>query len=184
MSDLVGDSEGSMAGKTLKTLSETGGKIAATFQDIKITSNKVTDRQTSTFDGTADTLTTGTAVKAAIDALDVSNISGFGAGKTLATLTETDGKIAATFQDIEIVSAKVTDKQTTTFDGTAETLTTGKAVKAAIDALDATVTNSDAGVSVTVAQTDGVLTSVSVSAGLAGSTAAAAGLMYYETVEL
>lgn len=182
--DLVGDSEGSMAGKTLKTLSETDGKIAATFQDIKITSDKVTDRQTSTFDGTADTLTTGTAVKAAIDALDVSDISGFGAGKTLATLTETDGKIAATFQDIKIVSAKVTDKQTTTFDGTAETLTTGKAVKAAIDALDATVTNSNRGVSVTVTQTDGALASVSVTAGLAGSTADAAGLMYYETIDL
>jgi hypothetical protein len=34
---------------------------------------------------------------ALINNLDVSNISGFGKGKTLKTLTETDGKIAATF---------------------------------------------------------------------------------------
>ena len=186
VSDLVQDTEGNKAGKTLLTLSETDGKIAATFQDISIVSSQISDKM-STYDGTGTDKTkviTGEGVKAAIDTLDVSNISGFGKGKTLATLTETDGKIAATFQDIEIVSDKVTDKQTTTFDGTAETLTTGKAVKAAIDALDATVTNSDKGVSITVVQTDGVLTSASVSAGLAGSTSATAGLMYYETVDL
>lgn len=44
-----------------------------------------------------------------IGGLDVSNITGFGAGKTLKTLTETDGKIAATFQDISIPAAQVSD---------------------------------------------------------------------------
>lgn len=44
-----------------------------------------------------------------INELDVSNISGFGAGKTLKTLTETDGKIAATFQDIGITASQVSD---------------------------------------------------------------------------
>lgn len=43
-----------------------------------------------------------------IAALDVSNISGFGAGKTLATLTETDGKISATFQSIAIAPSQIT----------------------------------------------------------------------------
>lgn len=44
-----------------------------------------------------------------IGGLNVSNITGFGAGKTLKTLTETDGKIAATFQDISIPAAQVSD---------------------------------------------------------------------------
>ena len=44
----------------------------------------------------------GAGVAAALGTLDVNNISGFGAGKTLATLSETDGKIAATFQDITV----------------------------------------------------------------------------------
>lgn len=48
-------------------------------------------------------------VSAAIGALDVSNITGFGAGKTLSTLTETDGKISATFQDISIGVSQITD---------------------------------------------------------------------------
>jgi len=43
-----------------------------------------------------------------IAALDVSNISGFGAGKTLATLTETNGKISATFQSIAIAPSQIT----------------------------------------------------------------------------
>ena len=52
----------------------------------------------------------------AINALDVDNatsgtgnhITGFGKGKTLATLTETNGIISATFQDIEIAASKIT----------------------------------------------------------------------------
>lgn len=48
-------------------------------------------------------------VSAAIGALDVNNITGFGAGKTLSTLTETDGKISATFQDISIGVSQITD---------------------------------------------------------------------------
>ena len=45
-----------------------------------------------------------------IEALDVSNISGFGTTKTLATLTETDGKINATFQDITFPVTSVAGK--------------------------------------------------------------------------
>ena len=44
-----------------------------------------------------------------INALDVSTITGFGPGKTLSTLTETDGKISATFQDISIGKSQITD---------------------------------------------------------------------------
>lgn len=56
------------------------------------------------FDGTYNASTnkvaTQTTVSDAIEALDVSNISGFGTTKTLKTLTQTDGKISATFQSI------------------------------------------------------------------------------------
>ncbi len=48
-------------------------------------------------------------IKKAVEGLDVDDITGFGAGKTLATLTETDGKIAATFQDIAITESQITD---------------------------------------------------------------------------
>ena len=64
---------------------------------------------TSTYSSTGTAPVNGTAVAAAINALDVSNISGLGAGKTLATLTETDGKIAATFQNISITKSQVSD---------------------------------------------------------------------------
>ena len=49
------------------------------------------------------------AVRDLVDSLDVSDITGFGAGKTLATLTETDGKISATFQNISITKSQVSD---------------------------------------------------------------------------
>ena len=57
---------------------------------------------------------TFTELEDAIKALDVpasgtGAITGFGAGKTLASLTETDGKVNATFQDIDIVRSQVSD---------------------------------------------------------------------------
>lgn len=50
-----------------------------------------------------------TAITNAINALEVTDITGFGAGKTLASLTETNGKIAATFQDISITKSQISD---------------------------------------------------------------------------
>ena len=47
------------------------------------------------------------AISAEIGKLDVDDISGMGAGKTIATLTETDGKIAATFQEIKIEKTQI-----------------------------------------------------------------------------
>ena len=52
---------------------------------------------------------TVTTIDNRMGALDVSNITGFGAGKTLSTLTETDGKISATFQNISIGVSQITD---------------------------------------------------------------------------
>ena len=81
---------------------------------LTYTAQKIKDTNTTyTFDGTYNASTnkaaTVSTVTNAINALDVSNISGFGAGKTLKTLTETNGKIAATFQDISITKSQVTD---------------------------------------------------------------------------
>ena len=75
----------------------------------EITATKKTVTVDSTYSSTGTNPVNGKAVAAAIGTLDVNNISGFGAGKTLATLTEADGKIAATFQDIEITKSQVND---------------------------------------------------------------------------
>ena len=53
---------------------------------------------------------TALGVKNAIEFLDVHTITGFGADQTLQTLSEENGKIAATFQTINISSDKITDR--------------------------------------------------------------------------
>lgn len=73
---------------------------------LDINSTKVDSAYTVA--NTTNLATVGT-VKSAIEGLVVSDITGFGADKTLATLTETDGKIAATFQDIKITHTQVSD---------------------------------------------------------------------------
>ena len=69
-------------------------------------------------DGTVTTINVGNEVAAALAQLDVDNdatsavahhITGFGAGKTLASLTEVDGIIYATFQDISITTSQISD---------------------------------------------------------------------------
>lgn len=63
----------------------------------------------NTYSGTDTNPISGQGVKAAIDALDVTNITGFGADKTLSALSETDGKISASFQAIKIQESAVTN---------------------------------------------------------------------------
>lgn len=70
-----------------------------------------TTNKTITINGKSDA-DINSLITTKIGGLDVSNISGFGAGKTLKTLTETDGKIAATFQDISITASQVSDFNT------------------------------------------------------------------------
>lgn len=101
------------AGNTLTAFSQTDGKVSATFGAISITKSQVSDFPTiptitDTYSGTSSDGMSGKAVKSAIDALDVT-VSGVGAGKTLASLTETDGKIAATFQNISITKSQISD---------------------------------------------------------------------------
>lgn len=92
----------SISGKTITYTKADGTTGTLTTQDT-----------TYTFDGTynasSNKAATVSTVTNKIAALDVSDISGFGAGKTLATLTETDGKIAATFQNISITKSQVSD---------------------------------------------------------------------------
>lgn len=65
-----------------------------------------------TYNATSNKAATVSTVTNAINNLDVNDISGFGAGKTLKTLTEANGKIAATFQDIRITASQVSDFDT------------------------------------------------------------------------
>lgn len=60
------------------------------------------------YDATSTNAQSGTAVAEAIADLDAT-VSGTGAGKTLSTLSETDGKISATFQDISITTSQISD---------------------------------------------------------------------------
>ncbi len=98
--------------KTIKSISQKNGVISASSQDISIASSQINDK-TNSYNGDSEVVVTGKAIKNAIDGLDVSSISGFGAGKTLSALSETDGKISATFQDISITSSQITDIGTT-----------------------------------------------------------------------
>lgn len=93
-----------------------------------------------TYDASTNKIATQSTVTNAINALDVPStgegaITGMGAGKTIATLTETDGKIAATFQEISITSSQVSDIQDT-YNSTDGKVISGKGVAAAIATLD------------------------------------------------
>lgn len=103
-----------------------------------------------------ENLDVGNQIDAKINALDVENITGFGAGKTLATLTEIDGKIAATFQDIQITKDKITDA--------------GTAIGANI--ATTSISDNDSGTELT--------TKAQVAAYVANKTAKLAGAMHYK----
>ena len=102
---------GMSAAKTLSGLSESGGIISATFQDINILSTQISDRSDSITSTSHDTVATSKAVSDAIASLDITDITNT-AGKTIATITETNGKVNATFQDISITSSQINDKGT------------------------------------------------------------------------
>ncbi len=104
---------------------------------------------TDTYDGTSSNGMSGIAVKSAIDALDGTVSGTAGAGKTVTALSQTDGKISATFGDISITKSQVSDFPTIptvsdTYSGTSSDAMSGKAVKAAMESLDGTVTGTPA----------------------------------------
>lgn len=66
-----------------------------------------------TYSGTDSNPISGKGVKAALETLDVSNItSNLAVSKTITALSETDGKIAATASDIQIAESQVTNLTT------------------------------------------------------------------------
>lgn len=92
----------SISGKTITYTRADGSTGTLTTQDTTYTFDGV-------YNSSSNKAATVSTVTNAVNALDVDDITGFGAGKTLKTLTETDGKIAATFQDISITKSQVSD---------------------------------------------------------------------------
>lgn len=92
----------SISGKTITYTRADGSTGTLTTQDTTYTFDGV-------YNSSSNKAATVSTVTNAVNALDVDDITGFGAGKTLATLTETDGKIAATFQNISITKSQVSD---------------------------------------------------------------------------
>ena len=64
-----------------------------------------------TYDGTNGNPISGIGVKDALETLDITTINNT-AGKTVATITESDGIVGATFQDIAIAESQVTNLTT------------------------------------------------------------------------
>ena len=108
------------AGNNAATSWAAGAVVAFTYDGENWVENTAVDSNTTYTpmqagdwpNGTTARLISGTTLSNNIDsksnALDVT-VTGAGAGKTLATLTETDGKIAATFQNISITKSQVSD---------------------------------------------------------------------------
>lgn len=118
----------SSASKVLDVI--TTGYLTVGNSGVDIDSSKIDSTYTTA--NTTDLATVAT-VTAALGTLDVPStgtgaITGMGAGKTIATLTETDGKIAATFQDISITASQISDASTnlvTSVEGDGTYLTVG-----------------------------------------------------------
>lgn len=103
------EATGLAVNKTITSLTEVDGKIAATAEDISIASNQVNDKVESIDSSAA--IPTSAAVKTyvdtAIDQLDLQVPITNTAGKTIASVTESNGIIGATFQDIQINESQV-----------------------------------------------------------------------------
>ncbi len=82
----------------------------ATSGDYDDLSNKPSiPTVTDTYSGTSSDGMSGKAVKSAIDALDGTVTGTAGAGKTLTSFSQTDGKVSATFGNISITKSQVSD---------------------------------------------------------------------------
>lgn len=113
ITDTLTGSPGS--GKTITSFDQVNGKVSATFGNISITKSQVSDfpaslpasNTTDTYSSTGTDPVSGKAVNAALQTLDITDISNT-ASKTVLKITETDGKVGATFQDIAIAASQVT----------------------------------------------------------------------------
>lgn len=93
-----------------------GAVVAFTYDGANWVMNTGLDTDTTysvqnTYDGTSEEPISGKGVKAAIETLDITAISNT-ASKTVATITEQDGIVGATFQDIAIAESQVTNLTT------------------------------------------------------------------------
>ena len=109
---------GAITATSLATSAPTASGNALSFIDSvsqnskgKITATKKSVTVDSTYSATGTNPVNGTAIAAAIGTLDVSAIAG-SASKTLTSISETDGKISATYSDIAIAQSQVTDLTT------------------------------------------------------------------------
>lgn len=91
--DTLDVSDSAVSGKYVSAVSEANGKISVTRADLP-TSLPASD-VTNTYSGTGTVPVSGTAVKAAIDALDATKSQTAGADGLALSITETDGKITA-----------------------------------------------------------------------------------------
>ena len=82
------------AGKTIQKITETDGKVSASFQNISINSGQINDL-TDAYSSSGTVAVTGKAVAAALATLDVS-AQGGGDSQYIKSISETDGKINAT----------------------------------------------------------------------------------------
>ena len=140
---------------------------------LTYTAQKIKDTNTTyTFDGTYNASTnkaaTVSTVTNAINNLDVSNITGFGAGKTLSALSETNGKISASFQDISISLSKITD---------ADDIKAIEALTGTSGLLKKTAANTWTLDTTTYTTNVGTVTKVSTGAGLTGGDITSTGII-------
>ena len=99
-------SQGGAAGDYVSQISQTDGQVSVT---VSSTADTVDPAGKVPVNGTA----VNAAITSAIAGLDVSDISGFGASKTLSALSETDGKISASFQDIKVGTDNINNSAVT-----------------------------------------------------------------------
>ena len=117
---------------------------------------KLTDSYTSTDSTLA---TTGKAILAAIQTLDVTSVGATAGTKYIAAISEADGKISATAVDVA-----------TTYSSTGTTAVSGKSIAAAIGTLDVTAITGTAAQTITsISETDGKISATYSNIAIAGT---------------
>lgn len=120
-------SQGGADGNYISQIKQTDGQVEVTV------SSTINDLDTTT-KAPVNSGAVKSAITGAIAALDKTDISGFGADKTLATLSETDGIISATFQDIKVGTDNINDSAVTSAKIAQDAVTTTKIADDAVTA--------------------------------------------------
>ena len=112
-------SQGGADGNYIAQVSQTDGQVAVTVLST------IDDLDTTT-KAPVNSSAVNSAITGAIAALGKNDISGFGADKTLATLSEANGIIAATFQDIKVGTSNINPNAVTAAQIAQDAVTTTK----------------------------------------------------------